>query len=116
VLTEPADKVDLHRRNLTRCYQEGQLLAVRDLMGLSDYPPARQIRVFYAQSVSLVDYLSRQRTPVVFAQFVRDGLQEGYEAALRRHYGYRDFAELEQRWGQQELAGLNAGAGSVAGR
>jgi hypothetical protein len=116
VLTEPADKVDMHRRNLGRCYRDGQLFSVRDLMELSDYPPPRQIGAFYAQSVSLVDYLSRQRGPVVFAQFVRDGLREGYEAALRRHYEFRDFADLQTRWGQQVLAGLKDGATSVAGR
>jgi hypothetical protein len=116
VLTEPADKVDMHRRNLARCSQDGQLLSIRDLMQRSNYPPAPQIGAFYAQSVSLVDYLSRQRSPVVFAQFVHDGLREGYEPALRRHYGYRDFAHLEQRWGQEALAGLTTGAATVAGR
>jgi len=116
VLTEPADKVDMHRRNLARGYQDGQLLSVRELMQLSDYPSARQIGAFYAQSVSLVDYLSRQRGPVVFGQFIRDSLREGYEPALRRHYGYSDFADLQARWGQQALAGVSAGETSVAGR
>jgi tetratricopeptide (TPR) repeat protein len=116
VLTEPADKVDQHRRNLARCHGEGQLLSVRDLMQLSDFPAPRQISAFYAQSVSLVDYLSRQRGAVVFTQFLRDGLREGYEAALRRHYGYRDLADLQQRWGQQALAGLTAGPTAVAER
>jgi len=85
-------------------------------MQLGDYPPARQISAFYAQSVSLVEYLSRQHGPVVFTQFVRDGLREGYETALRRHYGYRDFADLQARWGQEALAKLNTDAATVAGR
>jgi tetratricopeptide (TPR) repeat protein len=114
VLTEPADKVDLHRRNLARCQREGQLLAVKELMQLNDYPEPRQIGAFYAQSVSLVDYLSALHGPQVFSQFVRDGLRDGYEAAMRRHYGYRDFAELQERWGQQALA--EGGSGAVAGR
>jgi tetratricopeptide (TPR) repeat protein len=116
VLAEPADKVDLHRRNLARCQRDGQLLSLRELMQLSDYPQPRQIGAFYAQSVSLVDYLSRLKGAAVFTQFVRDGLREGYEPALRRHYGLRDFAELEERWGQQALAGIGEPATALAGR
>jgi hypothetical protein len=116
VLTEPAEKVDMHRRNLARCQQEGRLFSVAELMQLDNYPPAGQISAFYAQSVSLVDFLSSMRGPAVFAQFVRDGLREGYEAALRRHYGFRDFADLQARWGQQTLAGLGGETATVAGR
>ncbi len=116
VLTEPAEKVDMHRRNLARCSQEGRLFSVAELMQLDNYPPARQISAFYAQSVSLVDFLSSQRGPAVFAQFVRDGLREGYETALQRHYGFRDFADLQARWGQQALVGLDTGMAAVAGR
>jgi hypothetical protein len=47
-----------------------------------------------------VDFLSRQKGPQVFSQFVRDGLREGYEPALRRHYDLRGFADLEARLGQ----------------
>jgi hypothetical protein len=116
VLTEPADKVDQHRRSLARCHGDGQLLSVRDLMQLGDFPSSRQISAFYAQSVSLVDYLSRQHGAVGFTQFLRDGLREGYEPALRRHYGYRDFADLQERWNQQMLAGLAASPTAVAER
>jgi hypothetical protein len=116
VLAEPKDKVDLHRRNLARCYRDGLLLGIGELMQLADYPQPRQIGAFYAQSVSLVEYLSQQRGPVVFSQFVRDGLREGYEAALRRHYGFRDFAELQHRWSQQALARLGDSSTSVAER
>jgi tetratricopeptide (TPR) repeat protein len=116
VLSEPVDKVDLHRRNLARCQRDGLLLAVKELMQLGDYPEPRLIGAFYAQSVSLVEYLSALHGPQVFAQFVRDGLREGYEVALRRHYGYRDFAELQSRWGQQALAGLSVDSAALAGR
>jgi hypothetical protein len=116
VLTEPAEKVDMHRRNLAHCQQENRLFSVAELMQLDNYPPAGQISAFYAQSVSLVDFLSNQRGPAVFAQFVRDGLREGYEPALRKHYGFRDFADLQTRWGQQTLAGLSSPPVTVAGQ
>jgi hypothetical protein len=115
VLAEPVEKVDMHRRNLARCSQEGRLFSVAELMQLDNYPAPRQISAFYAESVSLVEFLSGQRGAVVFAQFLRDGLRDGYEPALKKHYGFRDFADLQARWGQQALAGSSAGA-TVAGR
>lgn len=112
VLTEPAEKREQHRRNLAKC--KGELFAVRELMQLSDYPPARRISAFYAQSVSLVDYLCGLRGPQTFAQFLRDGLREGYEPALRRHYNIQGFADLQGRWGQHATADLGGRPATVA--
>jgi hypothetical protein len=104
VLTEPADKVELHRKNLTRCRQKGQLFTVRELMQLSDYPKPGRVGVFYAQSVSLVDFLSKKRGTVVFSQFLREALRDGYEPALRKHYKIRNFDELQESWSQEVFA------------
>ena len=98
VLSEPREKVERHLRNLAKCRQEGQVFSLRHLMQLSDYPDPRSIGAFYAQSVSLVEFLSNERGPQVFTQFLRDGLRTGYDAALQRHYGWQGFGDLEQRW------------------
>jgi hypothetical protein len=98
VLTEPRDKLALHRKNLERSHEDGQLYPISELMKLNDYPPARRISAFYAQSVSLVDFLAKERGPVIFARFLRDALDDGYEPALRKHYRFRSFAELQARW------------------
>jgi hypothetical protein len=99
VLSEPSDRIQkIHRRNLARCRQQQLLFSVRDLMEMPEYPKASRINAFYAQSVSLVDYLTRQRGAVVFAQFVRDGMRGGYEAALKKHYACKGYDDLQQRW------------------
>lgn len=98
VLSEPREKIDQHLHNLSRCQQDKQLFELGQLMRMNDYPDGRYIGPFYAQSVSLCDYLSHEKSPQVFTQFVRDGLRCGYEVALQRHYGIRSFTELEQRW------------------
>jgi tetratricopeptide (TPR) repeat protein len=116
VLTEPKEKIDQHRRTLARNYRQGGLFNVKDLMNMHDYPHARHIGVFYAQSVVLVDYLTRLKGPQAFAAFLRDGLDMGYEAALRKHYGMRDFNDLQTRWNRQVLATLNSGSPAIAGR
>src|SRR5581483_2198085 len=50
VLSEPAEKIEQHRRNLAKCQADGTLFGVRELMELSDYPQPRRIGAFYAQS------------------------------------------------------------------
>ncbi len=111
VLSEPETKIQQHRHNLLRCHQEGLLFGLKELMLLKDYPEPRRVTAFYAQSVVLVEFLSNQRGPTVFTTFVRDGLRDGYEAALQRHYGM-SFAQLQQAWNQQVLGGQKLAAGN----
>lgn len=99
VLTEPMEKIEQHRRNLFKAQRDNQLFAVRELLVLADYPSAKRISAFYAQSVFLVEFLSQQKGPIAFSEFLRDGLRGGYETALRRHYGW-SVADLETRWNQ----------------
>lgn len=99
VLTESAGRIGEHRRNLASCWKDGSLFSVKDLLQLADYPDKQRIRAFYAQSVVLVEFLTSQRGPEVFTEFFRDGGREGFELALRRHYGWT-FSDLETHWGQ----------------
>jgi hypothetical protein len=116
VLTEPTEKVELHRKNLARCHKEGQLFAVRDLMELADYPHARRISAFYAQSVSLVDFLSRQHGPAAFSVFLREALRDGYEPALKKHYNFRSFDELQASWSEDAFAKSGSYEAGLKGR
>jgi hypothetical protein len=101
VLTEPNDRIERHLSNLHKCHQAGQFFRLQELMQLEEYPKdTRYISAFYAQSVALVEFLANQRGPQAFTQFMHDGIRYGYEKALEQNYGYRSFAELEQRWSQ----------------
>jgi hypothetical protein len=111
VLTEPRDKVELHLRNLPRHRQERQLFPVSQLMQMNDYPEPRAVGPFYAESVSLVEFLASQKEPQVFTQFVREGMRTGYEAALQRYYGYQSFNDLEARWVQHAFGEGGASPG-----
>ncbi|MBY0522388.1 MAG: hypothetical protein K2R98_03280 [Gemmataceae bacterium] len=112
VLTEPREKVNGHLKNLGRCRQESQLFNVKQLMQLADYPEPRYITAFYAQSVSLVDYLANEKGPQAFTEFLREALKDGYEASLKKHYGYRNFDDLHQKWSQKALAGADNTSGN----
>ena len=101
VLSEPDEKIAAHRRNLGKHHQEGQLFGLKELMELKDYPAPRRIGAFYAQSVVLTEFLTRQKGPRVLTDFVKDGIRQGYDASLQKHYGMT-FTQLEQLW-QQEV-------------
>jgi tetratricopeptide (TPR) repeat protein len=105
ILSEPPERIARHTRILPRAYQEGRVFGVAQLLELEDYPHPQYMDVFYGQSASIVQYLSDMRGPHVFAEFLRSAPREGYEAGLRRHYGLRNYAELEQRWTQAVFAG-----------
>lgn len=98
VLTEPREKVERHLRNLPQHRSKGELFSLHQLVHMENYPDPRYVGAFYAESVSLVDFLVREKGAQTFAQFLRDGMRGNYESALAQYYGYRSFTELEQRW------------------
>jgi tetratricopeptide (TPR) repeat protein len=111
ILSEPREKVERYLKNLATLRSRHELFSVSELMSMNDYPDARLVTALYVQSVSMVDFLSSQKGgPQTFTRFVRDGLDRGFEAALQRHYSFRDFRELEERWSQ------TAGGVALSGR
>lgn len=52
----------------------------------------------YAQGHSVSRFLVASKTRKVFLAFVRDGFENGWDAAVHAHYGYEDVEELEKAW------------------
>jgi hypothetical protein len=100
VLSEPRDRINLHLRNLPSHRRDGTLFTIGQLMRMAEYPEAKLIGPFYAQSVSVVEFLCKKKGHQTFTRFLREGLDTGYEKALKRAYGYSDFAELDRDWQQ----------------
>jgi hypothetical protein len=73
-----------------------RLLPLRRLFALKDYP--RDVLAFYAQSQSVARFLIEAKGHRTFLAFVETGMQGGWSKGLRRHYGYKDVAELERAW------------------
>jgi len=114
VLTEPRDKIDRHLHNLPQYYQDRQLFGVQQLMHLADYPDPRYVGQFYAQSVSVVDFLCHEKDTQTFTHFLRDGLRYGYESALQKYYGFRDFNDVEYRWREFAFRDVATVAGAAS--
>lgn len=109
ILNEPRDKIDGHLRTLSRHHQDGLLFGLAELMRLDNYPEPRRVGAFYAQSVSLTQYLVSLQGPQTFTSFVSQAMRYGTDKALQRHYGF-DLTELERRWQRSAFGGETAKA------
>jgi hypothetical protein len=112
VLSEPAANVTCHLRNLPRQRAAGLLSSMPRLLESRDYPDRHALGAFYAQSVSVVQFLAQEKGPKAFTAFLRCALRSGMAPALRRHYGMT-FEELETRWAQYAFAPSGLAAKAV---
>jgi hypothetical protein len=69
-----------------------------DLLAASEYPTQREeVRTFYVRGASLTSFLvTAGKTR--FLEFVRAGMSDGWDLAVRVHYGFDDVTELEAAW------------------
>ncbi len=113
VLTEPIEKKQAHLRNLGDLSQRTRLFTSRQLMTMGDYPSGNQWPMFYAESVSLVEFLVSRSGPTKFVEFMERSLANGYEVELKRIYGYSNFDELDREWSRgrvEQVAAATDGA------
>lgn len=97
VLAEPLTEQLSRAADLTGPLAEGRVFKLNELMAI-DYPSAEAWGLYYAQSVSVTQFLVEQGTPEQFITFVRGAQRQGIEQALREVYHIGGFAELENRW------------------
>ena len=107
VLSEPQDRIERHTRQMTKLEQEGGLFPLKQLLELRDYPEQGRVGTFYAQSVSVVQFMAGLKGHQVFSRFLKDGMVQGYDAALQTHYGVRDWREMDRAWRANALQGAS---------
>jgi hypothetical protein len=97
VLAEPVTEQISRTSELTGPLKDGRVFKLSELMAI-DYPSAEAWSLYYAQSVSLTQFLVEQGTHEQFVSFVRGAQREGIEGSLQSVYNIAGFAELENRW------------------
>ena len=100
---DPADKRARHAHDLEVALAAGTTLPIRRILADTEYPSASHRAAFYAQSLSLVEFLTKLDSPKEFVQFVMLSTDLGHESALKTVY-HLDGRELERRW-QRQVAG-----------
>ena len=66
------------------------------LFQIDEYP--KDIMSFYGQGYSISRFLIEIGGRPRFLQFVRDGLNSGWDSATLTHYGLADVRELDLAW------------------
>ncbi|QEH33843.1 hypothetical protein OJF2_23740 [Aquisphaera giovannonii] len=97
VLSEPEDEQATRAADLVGPLQDGSVFKLSELMA-TDAPNADSWTLYYAQSVSLTQYLVELGSPSDFVAFVKGAQKTGIEASLRSVYGLDGFQALESGW------------------
>ena len=95
-LAERAAARQQHEKALRRILDDGQLLPLRQLLPLLDYP--QDTTALYAEGYSLTRFLVERSGRRTFVAFVARGERDGWDKAALVHYGYRDVDDLERTW------------------
>jgi hypothetical protein len=81
-------------------------MTLRELLGMQEYPSRVQdCATLYAEGFSLCDFLVQTRNKVDYIRFLKDAQSVGWDAAVRRVYGYRNIESLEESWQSWVKAG-----------
>ncbi len=98
LLADPTEKQLRHKAEMEQAVADRSAFRVIELLTLEDYPAGNRWGAFYGQSLSLVEYLTKQRSTNDFIHFVQLSFDKGYDASLREVYGLADVAALERSW------------------
>lgn len=85
---------------------DGSRFTLRKLLAIKDYPSdMRRVLTLYAQGYSLTDFLLEKKGKQTFLKFLGDAHESNWDAALKKHYGYKNIEALESTWNNWVLAG-----------
>ena len=104
-LSESPEGVARYRRAVPPLLRDRKLFAVGPFMDQAKFPDPAIVTAFYAESVSLVSYLVELKGSKAFATFLREAPRRGYARALTSHYGFKDPADLQDKWVKHVLGG-----------
>lgn len=71
-------------------------ISLGELFRIDEYP--KDLMAFYGQGYSISRFLIEIGGRPRFLEFVRDGLQAGWDSATLSHYGLADVRELDRAW------------------
>lgn len=81
-------------------------IPLRNLLGMKEYPTDPQdVLTLYAEGYALADLLVQEGGREKYLRFLGDAHRDGWEKAIRVHYGYRGVDDLERRWHDWIVAG-----------
>jgi hypothetical protein len=85
-----------HDKLCKQILNAGDGIQLKALFRMKEYP--RQVMVLYAQGYSVTKYLVEKVDRPTFLNFVATGMNQGWDAACREYYGFKNVDDLEANW------------------
>ena len=79
-------------------YRKNEGLFALEVLLQTEEPDHFNTMEYYAQSTSVVQFLSAQKGAKAFSDFLRTAIAKGTEPALKSHYAITGYSDLEKRW------------------
>jgi hypothetical protein len=98
LLRDPQDKQSRHGDDLRRAIETGSTIPLSRLFTQADYLTGAQRATFYAQSMSVAEYLTQLDDPKKFVTFVDLCMTSGHDRALQTVYRIPSIDHLERQW------------------
>ncbi|HZT79906.1 MAG TPA: sigma-70 family RNA polymerase sigma factor, partial [Gemmataceae bacterium] len=97
VLSEDDEEQQRHEK-LARTLVEtpGRAIPLRRLFAMRDFP--EDVMALYAQGYSVTRFLVARKDRKTFLVFVKQGMSDGWDKAVKEHYDFRDVEALEDTW------------------
>lgn len=96
VLSEDDLERGRHDQMCRQLLNSGRAMRLNHLFSLKDYPS--DVMVLYAQGFSIARYLVDSADRPTFLQFVRHGMQQGWDSAVQSFYQLRSVNDMELAW------------------
>jgi len=85
-----------HDKLCKQILNAGDGIQLKALFRMKEYP--KQVMTLYAQGYSVTKYLVEKSDRQAFLNFVASGMQNGWDAASKEHYGFNNVDDLEKNW------------------
>jgi hypothetical protein len=96
ILSEDESQAVQQRKTFAEILTAEKHFPLRPFLAMRDYPD--DMRCLYAQGHSVSRFLVSAKDRPTFLAFVSKGLKDGWDEAVREHYGYKDIEHLEKAW------------------
>lgn len=110
VLSENAEEWNLHDKLCRQYLNSGKAIQLSALFSFKEYPNDRM--ALYAQGYSVTRFLVEKSDRAAFLKFVAAGQRNGWDEAVKVHYGYKNVDDLQRDW--IEYLKRGGGRGEIA--
>jgi hypothetical protein len=93
LMSETEGEQDRHATLAAQFARSGDLIQTKALFEMKEYPA--KVMVLYAQGFYVARFLMVRKDRRTLLRFVKDGMETGWEAAAKTHYGFASLGELE---------------------